>query len=105
MATATGSNVGKGLGWGAFLSGFVPGLLQWTLGKKRLAAVAFLSCTIVYFAGWAIVGSRLFYWSLLTPDATGSAAMRLLARFGLGLGLPLPEILNLPANALGGFLN
>jgi len=66
--------------------------------------MAAASCAIVYFVGWAIVDSRLFYWSLFTPDASGSAPIRLLARFGLGPGLPLPEILNLPANAIGGFL-
>ena len=104
MVIRSRNAVGRGLGWGPFLAGFVPGLLQFQLGQKPRAVLAFLSCTLLFFAGWMIVGERLFYWALLTPDATGSGPMRMLARFGLGLGVPLPELLNMPANALGAML-
>ncbi len=92
----------RGLGWGPFLAGFVPGLLQWRLGQQRRALLAFASCTLLFFAGWVLVDSRLFYWALLTPGETDSAIVRTLAQFGLPL--TLPELLNLPANALGALL-
>ncbi len=92
----------RGLGWGTFLAGFVPGLLQYQLGQKQRAAVALISCTALFFAGWVVVGERLFYWGLVEPAETGSAALRTAARFGLPL--TLPELLNLPANALGAIL-
>src|SRR5262245_47684659 len=97
----TSSPHARGLGWGAFLAGFVPGLLQYQLGQKQRAVVAFASCTLLFLAGWVVVGERLFYWALLTPD-TGSDGLRSLARFGLPI--TLPEVLNLPANALGAIL-
>jgi hypothetical protein len=92
----------KGLGWGIFLAGFVPGLLQYRLGEKGRAAIAFVSCFALFFAGWVLVRERLFYWALLTPDANGSELLRGLARFGFPVALP--EILNAPANALGALL-
>lgn len=92
----------RGLGWGTFLAGFVPGLLQYQLGQKQRALVALLSCTALFFAGWVVVGERLFYWALMTPDETGSPILRIAARFGLPL--TLPEVLNLPAHALGALL-
>jgi hypothetical protein len=92
----------RGLGWGTFLAGFVPGLLQYRLGQKHRALLALASCTALFFAGWVIVGERLFYWALLTPDDNTSALVRNAARFGLPLSLP--ELLNLPANALGAVL-
>lgn len=92
----------RGLGLGTFLAGFVPGLLQFQLGQTQRAVLAFVSCTALFFAGWAIVGERLFYWALLTPDESGSAVLRTAARFGLPI--TLPELLNLPANALGALL-
>ncbi|MFO1077442.1 MAG: DUF6677 family protein [Planctomycetota bacterium] len=92
---------GKGHGWSTFLAGFVPGLLQYQLGQKQRAVTAFVSCTVLFFAGWVIVGSRLFYWALLTPDA-GADLLRGLAHFGLPI--TFPELLNLPANALGAML-
>jgi len=99
MATGTSTNPMRGLGWGPFLLGFVPGLLQFQLGQKKRAAVAFASCFVLFFAGWILIHERLFYWALLTPDETGSEVLRIAAHFGLPL--TLPEILNLPANALG----
>ncbi len=100
MADRAIQNAGKGLGWGPFVSGFVPGLLQFSLGQKPRAILAFVSCTALFFAGWMIVGERLFYWALLTPD-TGSS-LNGVARLGL---LPaLPELLNFPANAVGTML-
>lgn len=96
------SHPARGLGWGPFLLGLVPGLLQWQLGQKQRAALAFASCTVVFFAGWAIVGERLFYWALLTPDGNSSPVIAMAARFGLPLSLP--ELMNLPANALGAIL-
>src|SRR5690606_5803402 len=91
-----------GLGWGPFLLGFVPGLLQWRLGQQRQAVIAFASCTLLFFAGWVLVGERLFYWALLEPHANASPTLRAMARFGLPL--TLPELLNLPAHALGAVL-
>ena len=96
------SHPARGLGWGPFLLGLVPGLLQWQLGQKQRAALAFASCTVVFFVGWAIVGERLFYWALLTPDGNSSSFITVPARFGLPLSLP--ELMNLPANALGAIL-
>jgi hypothetical protein len=95
----------RGLGWGAFLAGFVPGLLQYQLGQKQRALVAFVSCTALFFAGWLLVRERLFYWALVTGDSPpggGTSMVRTLAQFGLPL--TFPEILNLPANALGALL-
>ena len=92
----------RGLGWGTFLAGFVPGLLQYRLGQHRRAVVAFVSCTVLFFVGWMVVGERLFRWALLAPDATSSPLVRTAARFGLPL--TLPEMLNLPAHALGAIL-
>ena len=101
------SDPARGLGWGAFLSGMVPGLLQYRLGQRQRAVVAFVSCMALFFAGWVLVRERLFYWALLTPDsppqgASGTPPIRLLAQFGLPI--TLPELLNLPANALGALL-
>lgn len=97
----------KGLGWGTFFAGFVPGLLQYQLGQKQRAMLAFGSCLLLFFAGWLVVRERLFYWALLSPDsppppAVGPTTLQVLARFGFPL--TLPEILNAPANALGAIL-
>ncbi|MBM3961518.1 MAG: hypothetical protein FJ306_06405, partial [Planctomycetes bacterium] len=102
MVMRSNPDPSRGLGWGAFLAGFVPGLLQFQLGQRRRAALAFASCMALFFAGWTVVGERLFYWALITPDESGSPMLRLAARFGLPLSLP--ELLNLPANALGALL-
>ncbi|MBL8755266.1 MAG: hypothetical protein JNK15_18345 [Planctomycetes bacterium] len=99
MVTPKSSDPGRGLGLSAFLAGFVPGLLQYQLGQTQRAVVAFASCTAVFFAGWLVVGERLFYWALLTPD---QGVMRMLASFGLPV--TLPELLNLPANVVGALL-
>lgn len=95
----------RGVGMAAFFAGFVPGLLQWQLGQKSRAMMAFASCTALFFVGWVIVGERLFYWSLLSPDTPntgGSTVLQGLA--SIGLPIALPELLNLPANALGAIL-
>lgn len=102
MVTRSGSDAARGLGWPTFLAGFVPGLLQWRLGQRTRALAAFGSCTVLFFAGWVLVRERLFYWALLTPDGNGPGFVRAAAR--LGLPLSLPEVLNLPANALGALL-
>ena len=105
MVMRTLSDPARGLGWGTFLAGFVPGLLQYRLGQKQRALVAFASCTALFFAGWLLVRERLFYWALLTPDSPpggGSSVLRTFAQFGLPV--TLPELLNLPANALGAIL-
>lgn len=102
MVMRSNPDPSRGLGWGAFLAGFLPGLLQFQLGQKPRAVVALVSCLALFFAGWSIVGERLFYWALITPDETGSPLLRTLARFGLPLSLP--ELLNLPGNALGALL-
>lgn len=102
MAMRSNPDPSRGLGWGVFLAGFVPGLLQFHIGQKPRALLAFASCMALFFAGWALVGERLFYWALITPDESGSPALRLAARFGLPL--TLPELLNLPGNAIGALL-
>ncbi|MCA8952073.1 MAG: hypothetical protein KDE27_21365 [Planctomycetes bacterium] len=101
MADRSIEQAGKGLGWGAFLAGLIPGLLQFQLGQKQRAITALVSCTVLFFAGWSIVGERLFYWTLVVPDAS-TDTMRGLAR--VGFPLVLPELLNLPANAIGAIL-
>src|SRR5262252_9194948 len=96
----------RGLGWGVFFMGFVPGLLQYQLGQKRRAAVAFLSCIGLYFVGWAFVRDRLIGFSLFTPETTnpnGGGALVMLAH--CGVVVTLPEILNFPAHALGSILS
>lgn len=98
MVSQSTNLAAKGLGWGPFLMGLVPGLLQYQLGQKQRAVVALLSSSALFFLGWMIVGERLFYWALVEP-ASDSSTLRLLAR--LGAALTLPEILNLPANAIG----
>jgi len=100
MVTKNGIDPAKGLGWGTFFSGFVPGLLQYQLGQKSRAGLAFISCTALFFAGWMIVGERLFYWALFAADDKGGL-INGLARFGV---VTLPEVINLPANAIGSFL-
>lgn len=100
MVTKNGIDPAKGLGWGTFLAGFVPGLLQFQLGQKSRAGMAILSCTALFFLGWVIVGERLFYWALFAPDDKGGLANGL-ARFGL---VTLPEVINLPGNLIGSFL-
>lgn len=85
----------KGFGWGPFFAGFLPGLLQFQLGQRSRAVVAFASCTALYCIGWMVVGPRLFYWALL--DGPGTATHG-------ALTLTLPELLNLPAHLLGGLL-
>ncbi len=102
MAMRSNPDPSRGLGWGVFLAGFVPGLLQFHLGQKPRAMLALASCLALFFAGWVLVGERLFYWALITPDESGSPALRLAARFGLPL--TLPELLNLPGNAIGALL-
>lgn len=100
MVTKNGIDPAKGLGWGTFLAGFVPGLLQYKLGQKPRAALAFLSCTALFFVGWVVVGERLFYWALFSADDKGGLTNGL-ARFGV---MTLPEVINLPANAIGSFM-
>jgi hypothetical protein len=102
MVDRASENAGKGLGWGPFCSGFVPGLLQYQVGQRRRALLAFASCTALFFTGWVVAGERLFYWALLTPDANASGPLRLLGQ--VGFPLALPELLNLPANAIGALL-
>lgn len=89
----------KGNGLPAFIMGFVPGLLQWQLGQKKHALMAFASCTAVLFVGWMVVGERLFYWGLGVPD--GESSFDNIAQLGLPV---LPEILNLPAQMLGALM-
>lgn len=100
MVTKKGIDPAKGLGWGTFLAGFVPGLLQYQLGQKSKAGLAFLSCFALFFAGWMIVGERLFYWALFAADEKGGLANGMV-RFGM---MTLPEMINLPANVLGSVL-
>lgn len=94
------SDPAKGNGLPAFVMGFVPGLLQWQLGQKPRAALAFASCSAVLFLGWLVVGERLFYWGLAVPD--GASSFDNFAQLGLPV---LPEILNLPAQMLGALLS
>lgn len=100
MVTKNGIDPAKGLGWGTFLAGFVPGLLQFQLGQKSRSGLAILSCTALFFIGWMIVGERLFYWALSAPDDKGGLVNGI-ARFGV---ITLPEMINMPANAIGSFL-
>jgi hypothetical protein len=95
--------VGRGLGWGNFLCGFVPGLLQFRLGQRARAGVALGSCLLLFFLGWLMVRDRLFFFALLAVDSTGSGLTRELGRFGLPL--TLPELLNLPGLLLGSWLS
>lgn len=95
-ANTNARQAGLGLGWGAFLLGFVPGLSHFRLGLRAQALLALCSCTALFFAGWAMVGDRLFHFSLLSSEPGGAWKP---AR--IGIPLTLPEILNLPAHALG----
>ncbi|MBM3973004.1 MAG: hypothetical protein FJ301_02745 [Planctomycetes bacterium] len=102
MVMRSNPDPSRGLGWDVFLAGFVPGLMQFHLGQKSRAILALVSCLALFFAGWVMVGERLFYWALVTPDESGSPALRFAARYGLLL--TLPELLNLPGNAIGALL-
>lgn len=102
MVMRSNPDPSRGLGWDVFLAGFVPGLMQFHLGQKSRAILALVSCLALFFAGWVMVGERLFYWALVTPDESGSPALRFAARYGLPL--TLPELLNLPGNAIGALL-
>lgn len=97
--------VGTGFGWGAFWSGFVPGLLQYRLGQRPQAIQAFVSCTLVFFVGWLLVRDRIFYYAVFAPEGPGDSAagsvVNTVLRF---VPFALPEVLNLPATALGGTL-
>jgi hypothetical protein len=99
--------VGRGLGWGWFLGGFVPGLLQFRLGQRARAAIALGSCLLVFFAGWSMVRDRLYFFALLSADSQGprqgDGIARTLAQFGLPL--TLPELLNLPGLLLGSWFS
>jgi hypothetical protein len=102
MVTRSSVDPARGLGWGTFLAGFVPGLLQYRVGQRRRAVIAFVSCTVLFFVGWLVVRERLFRWALLPVGEADSPLLRTAARFGLPL--TLPELLNLPAHALGAML-
>ncbi|MBM4063637.1 MAG: hypothetical protein FJ265_21440 [Planctomycetes bacterium] len=108
MSDRAARNVAVGLGWGTFLAGFVPGLLQYQLGQKQRAVLAFGGCFLLFFVGWLVVRERLFYWALLTPDSPppgsspGLIPWQGMAR--AGVVFTLPELLNFPANALGAIL-
>jgi hypothetical protein len=83
-------------GWANFFQGYIPGLWQFQLGERKRAVVAFLSCALVFAAGYFFVRDRLFYYALISPDRDSPFAVVL--RF-----LPvmnLPEMLNLPCTAL-----
>lgn len=90
----------QGLGLPAFFMTFVPGLCQWVLGQKARALLAFSSCTALFFMGWVFVQDRLFAFSLTSSEPGGTWMP---AR--IGIPLTLPEILNLPALAIGGMLS
>lgn len=92
--------VGQGLGLPAFFMTFVPGLHQYLLGQKAKAAIAFVSCTALFFVGWVLVKDRLFAFSLTSSEPGGAWIP---AR--IGIPLTLPEILNLPALAIFGMLS
>lgn len=97
---AASRQVGQGFSWGEFLAGFVPGLLQHRLGLKRQAVVAAGSCLVVFLAGWVLVRDRLFHFTLLAPER--DTVLAAVFRF-VPVNL-LPEMLNLPAAAIGSTL-
>lgn len=88
----------KGLGWPVFLAGFIPGLLHFRLGQATRGAIALASCAVLFFAGFAFLGDRLFWWALVAPDEK-STWLAWLAHY-LPL-LNLPEMFNLPCTAIG----
>lgn len=111
MADAREPTLTSGEAWSMFLQGFVPGLLQFRLGQRGRAAVALVSCLLVFFLGFALVRDRLFYYALIgaerSPGADRGTAvpgtMTRLASFGLPL--TLPELLNLPGTMIGSWLS
>lgn len=84
-------------GWPMFLHGWVPGLWHLRAGDCRRAALAFVSCAVVFFAGYAIVQDRLFYYALVSFDR--DSVLATIARVVPLLNLP--EVLNLPCTAIG----
>lgn len=101
MVSKNGIDAARGLGLQTLLAGLIPGLLQLRLGLRRHAAIAFVGCTVLFFIGWFGCSARLFYWALVAYDDTSGPVLSMLAQ----LGIPtLPEMLNLPANALGALL-
>lgn len=102
MATRDGGGHARGLGWAAFWSGFVPGLLQYRAGQTQRAALALASCMVLFFAGYAFVADRLCYFALMAPEDGPTAFAKVLRTLGgFGVVLTLPELLNLPALVIG----
>jgi hypothetical protein len=95
----------SGEAWGMFLLGFVPGLNHFQLGQKSRAIVALGSCLALFFAGFAIVQDRIFYYALVSPERTGGQAGWLTTLASFGLPITLPELLNLPGTMIGSFLS
>lgn len=83
-----------------WLSLAVPGLGHAMLGQTRAAAAAFVACAALFFAGYALVGDRLFYFALLSFDRDGMAAQ--ICRFVPVFNLP--ESLGLLFAGIGTFL-
>jgi len=83
-----------------WLSLAVPGLGHAMLGQTRAAAAAFAACAALFFAGYALVGDRLFYFALLSFDRDGMAAQ--ICRFVPVFNLP--ESLGLLFAGIGTFL-
>lgn len=80
-----------------WLSLLVPGLGHVLLGQTRIAVAAFVACAALFFAGYAMVGDRLFYFALLSFDRDGMAAQ--IVRFVPVFNLP--ESLGLVFASLG----
>ncbi len=107
-ANKAAQRVHEFLGWAVFWSGLIPGLLQYLHGQKVRAAIAFTSCTALFFVGWWLVRDRLFYFAVISPEVSGpsgplSWVVPTLAR--IGLPMTLPEVLNLPATAIASILS
>jgi hypothetical protein len=94
MAEDRGTQPPGALHWQTLL---LPGLGHWRLGDRLCAALAFGSCALLFWAGYAIVQDRLYYYALLSVDRDSMFAQPL--RFLPVLNLP--ESLNLLMAGLG----
>lgn len=80
------------------LSLVLPGAAHFALGKPARGLAALLSTMVLFFAGWAVLGDRLWFFAFVTPSGWLEPVLRVLP-----LHL-LPEGLNVAAAAVASFL-
>ncbi|MHC5062491.1 MAG: DUF6677 family protein [Planctomycetota bacterium] len=77
----------------------VPGLAHFLLGRPLRAAIAFVSCVGLFFAGYAILQDRIWFVEMITPGETGLSSWLRLLPITL-----LPESPNFGCSMLAAFM-